>query len=287
MPEELLALKDNIKETGNVFASRMEDRTEIYPHTALAMAIKNAEKPKAETLLFFGCVPSYLDMKIVPALFKLAEGAHLDFTTLGLDEQCCGLPMMLMGSDHFESQVRAITEKIIATKAKELLTPCAGCYKTFKEHYSVLKESGVSVYHSIEYLEKLIRDGAIRLSRPIPKKVTYHDPCDLGRTFKIFEQPRNILAKIPDLEYVEMIRNREEARCCGGGGGVLAYDPSLSVKMAAQRARDALAVGAEIIVSGCAACKDNLRKGIQALPKEERRGIKVMDIMEIVSKTMS
>ena len=285
-PEQLLALRNNIEKTGNVFASRMEERTEIYPNTSLAAAIKNAEKPKAETLLFFGCVPSYLDMKIVPTLFKLAEEAHLDFTTLGLDENCCGLPLMLMGSDDFELQTRKITERIKATEARELLTPCAGCYKTFKERYPVLRDLGLTIYHSIEYIEKLIKEGAILLSNSISKKVTYHDPCDLGRSFKIFEQPRNILARIPGLQLVEMAKNREEARCCGGGGGVLAYDPKLSVKMAAQRVRDAIAVDADFIVSGCAACKDNLRKGAQALPKEERRKIKVMDITEIVCSAM-
>ena len=86
------------------------------------------------------------------------------------------------------------------------------------------------------------------------------------------------------LEYVEMARNRLQARCCGGGGGVQANNPDLAVEMAAERVRDALAVGAEIIVSGCAACKDNLKKGAKAIPKKERGKIKVMDITEMVAK---
>ena len=116
--------------------------------------------------------------------------------------------------------------------------------------------------------------------------MTYHDPCDLGRTFKIFEEPRNILKNIPGLEYVEMARNRLQARCCGGGGGVQANNPEIAVEIAAERVRDALAAGAEIIVSGCAACKDNLRKGAKAIPKQERGKIKIMDITEMVANTM-
>ena len=84
-----------------------------------------------------------------------------------------------------------------------------------------------------------------------------------------------------------MARNRLQARCCGGGGGVLANNPDMAVDMAAERVRDALAVGAEIIVSGCAACKDNLRKGAKAIPKQERGKIKIMDITEIVAQNMA
>jgi heterodisulfide reductase subunit D len=116
--------------------------------------------------------------------------------------------------------------------------------------------------------------------------LTYHDPCDLGRAFRIFEEPRNILKSIPGLDFVEMTRNRLYARCCGGGGGVLANNPDLALNMASERVRDALEVGAEIIVSGCAACKDTLRKGARAIPKEERGKIKVMDITEIVTQAM-
>ena len=128
----------------------------------------------------------------------------------------------------------------------------------------------MEVYHSIHYLEKLINDGKLKLKGDLGKKVTYHDPCDLGRAFKMFDEPRNILKKIPGLEYVEMARNGLKARCCGGGGGVLANNPEMAVDMAAERVRDALAVGSEIIVSGCAACKDNLKKGAKAIPKQER-----------------
>ncbi|NCP08920.1 (Fe-S)-binding protein, partial [bacterium] len=99
-------------------------------------------------------------------------------------------------------------------------------------------------------------------------------------------EPRNIIKAIPDIQYVEMGRNRLQARCCGGGGGVQANNPEMAVEMAAERVRDALAVGAEIIVSGCAACKDNLRKGAKAIPKSERGKIKIMDITEMVADSI-
>lgn len=286
-PEPVLGVRDNIFKTGNVYASAKADRIDIYP-SVLKEKIKTGQlKSQAETLLFMGCVPSYLDMKMVPSLIKPLDAAGVDYTTLSTEEGCCGFPLFLMGTDEFKPHAEKVIERIKATGAKELVTPCAGCYKTFKKIYPDVGDLGMEVYHSVHLLEKLINEGKIKFKGDLGKKVTYHDPCDLGRTFKIFEEPRNILKAIPGLEFVEMERNRLQARCCGGGGGVLANNPEMAVDMAAERVRDALAVGAEIIVSGCAACKDNLRKGAKAIPKQERGKIKIMDITEIVAKNMA
>jgi glycolate oxidase len=168
-----------------------------------------------------------------------------------------------------------------------LVTPCAGCYKTFKKIYPKVADLGVEVYHSVTYIEKLVKEGRLTFKAGEAQKVTYHDPCDLGRAFQIFEEPRNILKAMPGVQYVEMARNRLLARCCGSGGGVSANIPEMAVQIAAERVRDALAVGAEVIVSGCAACKDNLRKGAKAIPKDERGKIKVMDITEMVASAMA
>jgi glycolate oxidase len=285
-PEPVLGIRENIFKMGNVYASAKADRIDIYPPALKEKAETGRLKSKAETLLFMGCVPSYLDMKMVPSLLKPLDAAGVDYTTLGTEEGCCGFPLFLMGTDEFEPHAKKVIERIKATGAKELVTPCAGCYKTFKKIYPEVGDLGLEVYHSVHYLEKLISSGKVKFNGKLKKKVTYHDPCDLGRAFKIFEEPRNILKSIPGLEFVEMARNRLLARCCGGGGGVLANNPEMAVEMAAERVRDALAVGAEIIVSGCAACKDNLRKGARAIPKQERGKIKIMDITEIVAKAL-
>jgi len=285
-PEPVLGIRDNIFKMGNVYASAKADRIDIYPPALKEKISKGELKAQAETLLFMGCVPSYLDMKMVPSLIKPLDAAGVDYTSLATEEGCCGFPLFLMGTDEFEPHARKVIERIKATGARELLTPCAGCYKTFKKIYPEVGDLGLEVYHSVHYLLKLINEGKITFKGELGKKVTYHDPCDLGRAFKIFEEPRNILKAIPGLEFVEMARNRLQARCCGGGGGVLANNPDMAVEMAAERVRDALAVGAEIIVSGCAACKDNLKKGAKAIPKQERGKIKIMDITEIVAQQM-
>ncbi|MBN2126460.1 MAG: FAD-binding protein [Deltaproteobacteria bacterium] len=285
-PEPILAVRDSILKMGNVFASAKEDRVQIYPPELKEKAQKGELKAQAETLLFMGCVPSYLDMKMIPSLIKPLDAAGVDYTVLGMEESCCGFPLYLMGSKDFEPHAKKLIEAIKATGAKELVTPCAGCYKTFKKLYPEVGDLGLEVYHSVHYFEKLIKEGKLKLTNGKAQKVTYHDPCDLGRTFKIFEEPRNIIKSAPGTEYVEMARNRLQARCCGGGGGVSALQPELAVQMAEERVRDALAVGAEVIVSGCAACKDNLRKGHKSIPKQERGKLKIMDITEFVAAAM-
>lgn len=285
-PEPVLAVRENILKTGNVFASAKSDRISIYPSAFKEKVKKGDLKPKADTLLFMGCVPSYLDMKMVPSLLKPLDAAKVDYTTLSTEEGCCGFPLYLMGAGDFEEHARKTMEKIKATGARELVTPCAGCYKTFKKIYPKVADLGIDIYHSIQYLEKLIKEGKLTFKGIETQKITYHDPCDLGRAFQIFEEPRNILKSIPGVEYVEMARNRLLARCCGSGGGLQANSPELAVRIGAERVRDALAVGAEVIVSGCAACKDNLRKGAKSIPKDERGKIKVMDITEIVASSM-
>ncbi len=285
-PQGVLAVRDNILNTGNVYASAQKDRIEIYP-PALKQKVKEGTiKDKAPTLLFMGCVPSFLDMKMVPSLIKPLDAANVEYTVLGANENCCGFPLYLMGSPEFESHALALIERIKATGAKELVTPCAGCFKTFKKLYPKVGDLGMEIHHTITYVAKLLEEGKIKFTKELRQKVTYHDPCDLGRAFQIFEPPRDILKAISGIEYVEMPRNRLQAKCCGGGGGVQANNPDLAVQMGADRVKDALLIGAEVIVSGCAACKDNLRKGHKAIPKEERGKLKIVDISEIIAEAL-
>ncbi len=282
----LIGLKKNIFTTENIYGSPREERIEVYPPALEQKIQKGLIRSRAETLLFMGCVPSYSDMEMVPSLIKPLDAAGVDYTLLGIEEGCCGFPLYLMGSDDFESHAKKMIEKIKAVGAKELVTPCAGCYKTFKKLYPGIGDLGLDVYHSVHYLNRLIKEDRINLKGYLGKKVTYHDPCDLGRSFNTFEEPRNILKNIPGLALLEMERNRLLARCCGGGGLVMANDYNMARDMAAERVRDAIAVGAEIIVTGCAACKDNLTKGYRSMPREERGTLRIMDITEIVAEAI-
>jgi Fe-S oxidoreductase len=286
-PRTLLAIQQNIYQSGNVFASPREERVEIYPSPLRNLAKSGSFKQKAETLLFMGCLPSYMDMKIVPSFISLMDKAKVDYTCLGNNELCCGFPLYLMGADDFKNQAEHLAERIKQTGAKEIVTPCAGCYKTFKRLYpKVAVDLDIKIYHSVQYVNRLIEQGRLKVRQNFTKKVTYHDPCDLGRACGIYEEPRAIINSIPGVEFVEIEKNRENALCCGAGGGMSAFNPDLAIEMSAMRIQQAIATGADIVTSACPSCKDNLRKGTRKLPKEIRKKIKVMDVMELIANAL-
>jgi Fe-S oxidoreductase len=286
-PEPVTAIRENILQTANVYAGKKEDRTSVYP-AHLKEKIREGQKAKsADTLVFLGCVASYLDMKIVPSLIKIMDAAGMDYALLASEEICCGLPLYVMGDkETFGRNASEVMAMIKKSGAKEVVTPCAGCYKSFRKLYPEVVEMDLKVSHSVHLIQRLLKDKAIHLDGKLAEKITYHDPCDLGRSFQIFEEPREILKAVAGDNLVEMEKNRMMARCCGGGGSVVALGPELAADMATFRVRDAVDVGAQIIVSGCSTCKDNLRKGVKAIPKDERPKMKIMDITEIVANAI-
>jgi glycolate oxidase len=172
---------------------------------------------------------------------------------------------------------------------KEIVTTCAGCYRTFKDLYPKYRKlDNIRVYHIVEYFEKLIADRQITFKDRAKKvKVAYHDPCDIGRHMNIYDPPRNVIRAIPSVELVEFSQNRNLAKCCGGGGGLKAYDTDMSLEIAFKRIQQANSVGAEVVVSACPACKSNLQLGAARLRKEKKGRIKVMDVTELVAEALT
>ncbi len=284
-PEQHTAIVESIRDSGNPFSLAPAERTQALPKQWKDLVAQKKVPKQASTLLFLGCVPALVDMKIVPSFMGLLDRAGVDYTILGEDESCCGFPVYLAGSPEFDAISKKNVKKIKASGAKMLVTPCAGCYKTFKDLYEGLD---IEILHSVEFLKQLIDEGKLKLEKPFEKTVAYHDPCDLGRHLEIYDTPREILKLVPGLNLVEFPRNRENARCCGGGGGVPAVNPELALGMARTRVKEGLGVGAEVIVSACAACKDSLKKGAAGLkPRASARGrLRIMDITEILLRAL-
>ncbi len=286
IPDSYKAVVENIRKTGNPFAASKESRIAVYPSELKKAVQENTLPEKADTLLFLGCVPSFVDMKIVPSLMNSLQKGGVSFTTFAMEEGCCGLPVYLSGSKEFGAYAEGNIERIRKTGAQRMVTPCAGCYHSFSDIYPKYGDLGVKLLHSVEYLEMLLNEGKLIFTNAIEQKVTYHDPCDLGRKLGIFESPRSIIKRIPGVQFVEMARNRLQSRCCGAGGGVSAVDPEMSLNMAKLRVQDAFDTGAEILVSACASCKDNLRKALKEFPKEQRKSLKIIDINELVLQAL-
>jgi len=228
----------------------------------------------AETVYFVGCTPAYRTQKIASTTATALQNANMPFRLLG-DEWCCGSVMLRLGdvegarrlAEHNASQFRD-------SGAKRVVTSCPGCYRTLKYDYPRLGfDLGVEVLHISQIL-----DGAKAPEKsPVDGKVTYHDPCHLGRHGGIYEEPRRAITALPGVELVEMPRNRDQAWCCGAGGGTLSGFTEWASQTAEERIREAEETGAEAIVTSCPFCVLNLSR----TAKETGSKLLVYDLSEL------
>jgi heterodisulfide reductase subunit D len=159
-----------------------------------------------------------------------------------------------------------------------MVTSCAGCFKTIKEDYPKTGKLNFKVLHTVEFIIELIQAGKLNLKNEVKLKVTYHDPCHLGRHSGVYDAPRKLLTMIPGIELVEMERNRENSRCCGAGGGLKSGYPDIQNKISQTRIKEAEATGATELVSACPFCYQGLQVGIQALESK----LTMRDITDLV-----
>ena len=245
--------------------------------------MKDALKEHPEVLFFVGCTAAY-DPNIRGMAVETARvlaRAGVDFGTLGNEEGCCGSTMMRTGLlDAAKDMVLRNIERFERASPAVIVTSCAGCYKTIRQDYPRVGKVGAKVVHITQLVDSLIREGRLTLDKRVEGKVTYHDPCHLGRHNELYEEPRRILRAIPGLELVEMERNRSEARCCGAGGGVKTAFPDLAQKISSLRVADAEATGAGTLTTSCPFCYQSLKAAIEG--KGSR--LQMVDLMELVRR---
>ncbi|MFX0103036.1 MAG: (Fe-S)-binding protein, partial [Candidatus Hodarchaeota archaeon] len=243
----------------------------------------------ADILYFVGCQAAFRGAlaKIAVRMVQIMDKLQLNFTILGEDELCCGDPMQLTGGkdDDLLALARENTSRIDALGVKNVLFTCPGCYRMFTKVYPGLlgREPRFKSMMISEFLLQLIEDGKIQFNEcPEIGRVTYHDPCDLGRHMDIYEPPRKILESIPNIDFVEMKNNREECACCGMGGGAAIHDMSFSKYQAKKKARDIDEIDAEVVVTHCPACFQGISESTNNLKKNGKEVI-VMDLVELVA----
>jgi len=246
--------------------------------------IKDALKERCAVLFFVGCTAAYdpniRDMAVDTA--RVLGSARIDFGTLGNDEGCCGSTLLRTG---LIDSAKTCAKKNIALFEKVspsmIVTSCAGCFKTIRQDYPRLGKVNAKVVHATQLVGELIDEKKLVLGKRIDAKVTFHDPCHLGRHNKLYDEPRKILESIPGLKLVEMERTREESRCCGAGGGVKTAFPDLAQKIAAMRVEDAEKAGADILTTSCPFCYQSLRAALEAKGSK----VRMADLMELVRES--
>ena len=266
-------LEKSIIANGNPYGEPKKKRDAWWPEE-----VPRTTPPQA--IFFAGCTGSYRMQNIPRAAVTVLDRAGITVNCLGENEVCCTSPLLRTGivMQTLEAS-KEVVSKADALGAKDMVMSCSGCYKTVSSNYvEYYGKPGQNVYHITQYVDKLIANRKLPLNHEFKARVTYHDPCHLGRHSKVFEEPRNILKKIKGLDFVEMERNRENSRCCGAGGGYKSAFNDFAVNIAAERIRDAEAVGAEVIATSCPFCVLNLKQGAAKIKSK----IKVMDITEIL-----
>jgi Fe-S oxidoreductase len=205
---------------------------------------------------------------------ELLDRLEVDYTLI--DEVCCSGVLEDVGYSINKDLARQNIDRILATGAKKIITPCPYCWRTFNDRpeYNELKESEIEILHITQFLQNFDIDVQT------DQRVTYHDPCDLGRHCGIYEEPRAIIRKIAP-NFVEMPSNRENALCCGAGGGVRGAFPKNSIAMARRRLKEAEEVGADIVLSDCNSCIHNLSNA-----KLRKQPFKIYTTAEFIQSLM-
>ncbi len=280
-PEAAKRLKTNVLESYNVSGDENAERTEWLEFLD-DVPDHQYQKERADVAFFVGCVASFFPLvqRIPQAFSEILIKSEVDFTLLGGEEWCCGFPLIGAGmKKESEVLIKHNLETIKKKGVKQVIFACPSCYHTWKKEY---RTEGLELFHSTQFIRHLLENGKIRF-REKKVKVTYHDPCDLGRASGIFEPPRDILRAIPGVELVEMEGNREGCKCCGGGGNLEMVDPDLSAALAQAKIDQIQATGAETVITACQQCV----RTILTTARRKEIPIAAMDITEFVLKNMA
>jgi Fe-S oxidoreductase len=293
----------HIEKTGNIYGKPRRRRSDWLPEGIRLSA-------DSGVAYFAGCAASYLHPEIAVNTVRILNAAGIDFKILGAEEHCCGAPLWRTGQ--IEAFRKVIAQNLDAWKRQgvnTIITSCAECFGTFRGGYPRFAGMDIEVLHITEVVRNALREGKLKPDRKLNMRVTYHDPCLLGRlsekyipwngeikafglheppkpwrrgTYGVYEAPREILKSIPGIELVEMPRNEENSFCCGAGGGVPAVFPELAQWAAAERLDEAKSTGAEAIVSCCPFCEDNFVKAING----NHGVLRYYDLTELVAQML-
>ena len=245
-----------------------------------------AQGIQPEILFWVGCAGSFDDRakKITKAFVKILNKAQIDFAVLGTEESCTGDPAKRSGNEFlFQMQAMTNIEVLNAYDVKRIVTTCPHCFNTLKNEYPGLGGK-YEVIHHTHLLESLLNEGKLTVEGGSfrGKKITFHDPCYLGRANNIYEAPRVLIKKL-EAELVEMKRCKQNGLCCGAGGAQMFKEPEKGNKdINIERTEEALATQPDVIAAGCPFCNTMMSDGIKA--KEKEQDVKVLDIAEMIAE---
>lgn len=251
----------------------------------MAEMMASGETP--EVLFWVGCSGSFDDRakKITKALVKILHKADVKFAVLGTEEMCTGDPAKRAGNEFlFQMQAMQNIQVLNGYEVKKIVTACPHCFNTIKNEYPELGGE-YEVLHHTQFVQSLINEGRLTIKGGGTfkgKRITFHDPCYLGRANEEYEAPRELLEKL-DAELVEMKRCKTKGLCCGAGGAQMFKEAEKGNKeVNVERTEDALETNAQVIATGCPFCNTMMTDGVKNFNKEGE--IQVMDVAELIAQ---
>ncbi|MBP1731832.1 MAG: hypothetical protein H6Q55_2261 [Deltaproteobacteria bacterium] len=286
MPESAQIMLRNMQQRGHPWAGVQSLRLRGDWTSGLELKIL-AEGDSADTLFWVGCTGALVErnVKSTLSMTRVLKAAGVDYGVLGDAETCCGDPARRAGNDfQFQIMAEQNIEMFKSHNIKEIVTSCPHCYNSLKHEYP--RYGGeFKVVHYTQFIADLIRQGKLKLTNELNAKITYHDPCYLGRYNSVYLEPRQVLQTIPKTRLVEMDRSRDTGFCCGGGGGLMWIEEQPgTTKINQMRTEEVLKTGAETVVTACPYCLQMFEEGIEH--KSIQDSLKARDLVELVEAAM-
>lgn len=284
-PELALTYK-NIENNYNPWGIGHDKRAAWAEGMGLKFWGGSEDATRFEYLYWVGCAGSYdnRSQKTAKAFCRILDAAGVSYAILGEKEKCNGDPLRRTGNEYaFADLANQNVATLNELGVKKIVTPCPHCFNTLKNEYPAFGGNYQVIHHS-QLISGLIEDGRLVLNEDVVKRVTFHDPCYLGRWNNEFEAPRQSLAALRRLNVVEMEQTKEKSFCCGAGGGQMWMEEKIGTRVNVERTRQALEVAPDAIGVACPFCMTMLEDGVKAAGKED---VEVLDIAEIIAASLA
>ncbi|MGC8810365.1 MAG: FAD-binding and (Fe-S)-binding domain-containing protein [bacterium] len=283
-PFEMMAAA--LQAEGDIWAGYRRDRSSWFPEDLQA---KHGPGRESRNVYFAGCTASYVEHDIAMASVRLLDAAGVDFTYLGTKENCCATPMLVAGKwDLFSEIMRRNIQAVKEVGADTVITSCPACDMMWRQVYPQWAQKlgidfGIKVRHYSEVISEKIRKGEFQfpLQANLPQSVTWHDSCHIGRVSGVYEPPRELIKAIPNVKFVEMDHNRQEAHCCGSVL-TLIKDPPVAAEIGKMRLQEAVEAGAQKVIALCPCCEFQFRVTIQ----KKNLPLEVVDLARFASAAL-
>jgi Fe-S oxidoreductase len=286
-PSEAGLMLRNVENQGDPWGLGQGKRTEWTQSLDFEIPVVNGTIPDdVEYLYWVGCAGALDERarKGVQATARMLHRAGVTFAILGPKESCTGDPVRRLGNEYlYQEQSRMNISTLDEVGAKKIIASCPHCFNTIKNEYPALG-GNYEVIHHAQLLEHLVKSGKLTPGSGYSGKVTYHDPCYLGRHNRVIEEPRTVLSAMPGVEQIEMRRCKERGFCCGAGGARMWLEENIGKRVNMERTEEALGTGADVVSTACPYCMIMLDDAVRAFGKED--DVRVLDLSQLVEESL-